>query len=521
MDKAELSVFAWQGDAGAVAEIIASHLPYWMGAARQIIAADSRSARAGGPGQDPADLVQEATLKLLEQWRRGEGPKSNPRSYVTAIMRNSYSNRLRSPRAQEIPLEQLGFDRSVTVTDDVRHADLSRETELMRRALDALSPDHRDVLVAVTVEGRKPGELTELFGRPAAAVSNLLVRAKHALFRQVLIEHLAEGGTECRENGEHLPKRVHEDLELHPRTDRGIPHVRECGQCQSNWRRFATILSAFGLLPLLVVTQLTGGSAPAIASDSTPPEEPAEAMSPDDISSEDASSGNDAPTPDACAPDQPAQSPAAQGLTSPPTQPAIAVASGSAGAAPVAVAVPALAAVSVNAAHASGVSGASRLTRALSSRAALGAGVACLAIAALAVGGHTFFGTWKGEEVVYSGKYAERNPYGANLDVTLDTDEHGALQAISADFTVNETTDWAVHQVTLTLSNGTRFSSASHGLACATSGEVTVCEPTAEGDTDGTFVFDVENPEPGGTFSLEIATEVDGDTGSGRATGHW
>lgn len=324
---------------------------------------------------------------------------------------------------------------------------------------------------------------------------------------------------------------MHEDPELHPHEDRGIPHVRECGQCQSNWRRFATILSAFGLLPLLVVTQLGGGSAPATASDSTPPEDPAEAMSsedmsPEDMSPEDVSSGNDVSAQNTGAPDQPAQSPAAQptaaqGFTVPPAQPAAAVASGSAGTTAVSVGAPALAAVSGSAAHASGARSASRVTRALSSKAALGAGVACLAIAVLAVGGHTVFGTWESEEVVYSGEHAERNPYGAKLDVALDIDHDGALHAISADFSVNETADWAVRQVTLTLSNGTRFNSASGGLACATSGEVTVCEPTAERDAGNAFVFEVEHPEPGGTFTLELAIEVDGDTGSGRATGHW
>lgn len=307
--------------------------------------------------------------------------------------------------------------------------------------------------------------------------------------------------------------------------------MRECGQCQSNWRRFATILSAFGLLPLLVVTQLGGGSAPATASDSTPPEDPAEAMSsedrsPEDMSPEDVSSGNDVSAQTTGAPDQPAQSPAAQptaaqGFTVPPAQPAAAVASGSAGTTAVSVGAPALAAVSGSAAHASGARSASRVTRALSSKAALGAGVACLAIAVLAVGGHTVFGTWENGEVVYSGEHAERNPYGANLDVALDTDDDGALHAISADFRVNETADWAARQVTLTLSNGTRFNSASGGLACATSGEVTVCEPTAERDAGNAFVFEVEHPEPGGTFTLELTTEVGGDTGSDRATGHW
>lgn len=259
------AIEARDGDESAMSEVISTYLPYWMGAARQIIARDGRGLSAGGAREEPGDLVQEAVAKLLSMWKAGEGPESNTRQYVATMMQNAYSNKMRSPRSRERALTDFESDVSVTQIDDVRAADLAQEMAAVRRALENLSQDHRDVLLGVLVEGLKPGDLTAHFARPAPAISNLLSRAKQSLMRLLLIDYLADGSDQCKANSQVLPKRVHLDFASHGANERGLAHVRICERCQNNWRRFAAISSAFGVLPLLTLAQVTSTPAPAAA----------------------------------------------------------------------------------------------------------------------------------------------------------------------------------------------------------------------------------------------------------------
>ncbi len=476
-DALDLIARAKDGDSEAAAEIISAHQTYWLSAARQIIAADSRSQTASGPLEEPAELVQEAVLKLLELWSEGQGPDSNPRSYVTAIMRNTYANKLRSPRVLDQPFELTDHERSLIVRDDVRKAELHRELKLVRRAFLDLSPDHQLVLLKVTVQGHKVGDLTEELGRPAPAVSNLLARAKRSLFRLVLIEHLNEGGPQCRENAQQLPPQVKADPDEHSETERGLKHVRECPQCQRNWRRFATATSALGLLPILVVAQL-GQATPAAATT---------------VGAAPAPAGDEPPTLEGTGGDQAAEQ---DGPT-----PGVAGAIASVGSTP--------------------IGASSRIIAALSSRAVLGTGVAFLLVAGLGFAGHFAFGVGGDERTVYPGTAADQNPYGAGLEVELDTDAQGSLLAIRAGFSVKDSLDWSLRDVTLQLSAGTQLRSASKGLSCSQEGTTVVCQPSADTEPDGDLLFLVDNPEPGGRFSLQLTADVDGDSCEGRASGQW
>lgn len=243
-----------------------SCLPYLIGAARNI----APSANAA----EHEDMVQDAILKLLNRWAEGEGPTSDPRQYLIAIMRNSRASALRSPRSQVQQLDDLSPDSWPASTDDdrLRQVDLHAEGAIIRAAFGRLKPAHQRVLSAVLIEGRKPAELVGGFGASAPAISNTLSRAKKALRRAVLIELLSSGDSRCTRNAKRIPENVHTEFATHAESERGLAHVQKCESCQSSWKKFGALASALGIVPLFIATGLmtdapdaaaaTTGSAP-------------------------------------------------------------------------------------------------------------------------------------------------------------------------------------------------------------------------------------------------------------------
>lgn len=233
-----------------LAEVFDS-LPYLIGAAARIAPHASHL--------EHEEMVQSALVKLFEVIDAGTAPIANPLAYTAMIMRNARANELRSARAntqswgdlEELPAEFV----SVELPEDrVRGVELRGEFAMVRRALASLSPEHRLLLQRVVIEGRKPRELVEEFGREAPAISSALARAKAALRRSVLVDLLSEGAEECAENARRLPDRVRDDVAEHRSSERGIAHVECCDACRAGWRRFAGLVSALGVLPLLVAS---------------------------------------------------------------------------------------------------------------------------------------------------------------------------------------------------------------------------------------------------------------------------
>ncbi|SJN13424.1 sigma-70 region 2 domain protein [Leucobacter sp. 7(1)] len=257
----ELTARARAGDLGASHTLITTHLPYWKRSARAIA---SREA-------DAEDLVQSAIAQLLALWRRGDGPTSNVRAYVSVIMRNASNSYLRSPRAHwesitEAPEKQVRY-----VPPEYAQIDIQVERQAVRRAMGTLSDEHREVLLEVTVNGRKPGELVDDLNRPAPAISNLLARAKVALRRSLLVDYLSTGDAACRINAPAIPRTVKFDFGEHDPQEQGMPHVCGCAKCKQSWRRFAAISTALAAVPVLALTQQLALSAPILTAAATLP----------------------------------------------------------------------------------------------------------------------------------------------------------------------------------------------------------------------------------------------------------
>ena len=467
-----LTAAAQQGDSAAAAQLLAMHLPYWMAAARQIIADHGRGRKSEKVLEEPADLVQEATLKLVELWKLGKGPTSNTRAYVTTMMRNSYSNSLRSTRAKEQPLEHFDEEElPIPVLDDLSAVDLEKELALIRGALAHLSQDHREVLLAVIVEGRKPGELVDQLRRPAPAISNLLSRAKQALQRQMLLEHLSDGGSECTQNAEHLPPRVHLNVSEHRDTGRGIPHVRHCQYCQRNWRRFALFASAFGVLPLLQIAWLSVGPAPVAAAATTVGD--ASGMP------QGAGGGGEA----------------------------LSASTAHAGAA------------AASAAVRSGALALLSSTRTLVIGIALSCAAAILVPIALLAGSNSS-GTRSDQPQADQAQTSVQAPENAAFDVDLSTSADRQSAEITAVFTVADK-PWTMSETVLHLSQGTTFESASSNLTCAAEGDTVRCIPARTFSSSERFFLVVRNPQGSGRFDLEMLGTIGGAPYRGTAIGNW
>lgn len=78
-----------------------------------------------------------------------------------------------------------------------------------------------------------------------------------------------------------------------------------------------------------------------------------------------------------------------------------------------------------------------------------------------------------------------------------------------------------VHQMTLQLSPGTELRSTPNGLQCETANKLTTCDPVGDHYAEQSIVFEVNNPDPGGSFDLKIDARAGEDSIRGKASGQW
>lgn len=171
---------------------------------------------------DPEDLLSEALLSCLEA-RAGSLPPDHLNAYLATAMRNRVIDELRSSRRREVELSEqiVGV---VPPLEAPAGGELG-ERELVRAALARVSEVHCRYLIRTVVEGRKPRELVDEFGRSAAALSSLAQRARNALARALSMEIIER----CAATA-------------HRRTSSGQP----CSRCEATWAELAL---AYGSRP--------------------------------------------------------------------------------------------------------------------------------------------------------------------------------------------------------------------------------------------------------------------------------
>jgi RNA polymerase sigma factor (sigma-70 family) len=143
--------------------------------------------------EDAQDVVQEAYMRafrFLGSFRGG-----NVRAWVLRIVRNTCYTWLHQNRPPQPTVE---FDEQIFGLDPLGPTPeqaLSRndDRQLVRRALQDLSPSHREVLILRELEGMSYKEISEIMDMPAGTVMSRLSRARDG-FRQSLV-NLGHHGT--------------------------------------------------------------------------------------------------------------------------------------------------------------------------------------------------------------------------------------------------------------------------------------------------------------------------------------
>lgn len=209
-------------------------------------------ARAIGGGLlDGEDLLSEAMLAVLERCAKGGPPPENIYGYVTKTMRNRVKDELKSPRSRVVASGILDEGVSTSSEEELL-VDVKAESGLVRASFERLPEEYKAVLLHMTVLGNKPRQLAPRLNRTPAAVSSLHRRAKLRLRREVLVQLLSEQApSECAKHLEDVPEEF-PDSPAHAEAGK-LEHFKSCNRCGAAWSRFGGLVSAFGILPLLVV----------------------------------------------------------------------------------------------------------------------------------------------------------------------------------------------------------------------------------------------------------------------------
>jgi len=131
--------------------------------------------------EDAQDVVQEAYLRAFKSFGGFHG--SNGRAWLLTIVRNTSYTLMKKNRAVDLTTT---FDEKIHVSDDdsVSPTTLLEQTEdagLVRRALDQLSVEFREILVLRHLEGLSYNEIAEIAQLAPGTVMSRLSRARGKL----------------------------------------------------------------------------------------------------------------------------------------------------------------------------------------------------------------------------------------------------------------------------------------------------------------------------------------------------
>lgn len=147
-----------------------------------------------------ADLVQEAYLLAFRAWksfeqresvspREGEsGASASMRAWLFRILHNAHFTAGRKAKRAPVLSDSLHSVRDDAILPhddapvwDLRALDWERVDARLKNAIDALSDEHRAVLLLWGVEGMKYREIAEVVGVPLGTVMSRLHRARRTV----------------------------------------------------------------------------------------------------------------------------------------------------------------------------------------------------------------------------------------------------------------------------------------------------------------------------------------------------
>jgi RNA polymerase sigma-70 factor (ECF subfamily) len=141
--------------------------------------------------QDAQDVVQEAYLRAFKSFGGFHG--SNGRAWLLTIVRNTSYTLLKKNRAVDLTTtfdeesHAVGHE-SVTPARILEHAE---DAELIRKAMDKLPAEFREILTLRHQEGLSYKEIREIVNIPAGTVMSRLARAR-AKLREYLVAEIGK-----------------------------------------------------------------------------------------------------------------------------------------------------------------------------------------------------------------------------------------------------------------------------------------------------------------------------------------
>lgn len=137
---------------------------------------------------EAADLVQETYLRAIRSAEGFEERGGGMRPWLFTIAHNLFmSGRKRAARAPSAVGEFFDADpRSAAPGDalpawDLASLDWEHVDDRLKKAIEELSPEHRETLLLWGVEGMKYREIADVLGMPIGTVMSRLHRARQAL----------------------------------------------------------------------------------------------------------------------------------------------------------------------------------------------------------------------------------------------------------------------------------------------------------------------------------------------------
>jgi RNA polymerase sigma-70 factor, ECF subfamily len=133
---------------------------------------------------DAEDVVQDACLRALKYFEGFRGEEgASARAWLLAIVRNTAYSARRRHRPEDSASEFDETLHSGAVADEHPEAALLRESakDSVRRALERLAPEFREVIVLRELQGLSYQEISEVAGVPLGTVMSRLSRARARL----------------------------------------------------------------------------------------------------------------------------------------------------------------------------------------------------------------------------------------------------------------------------------------------------------------------------------------------------
>lgn len=129
------------------------------------------------------ECVAETFSRYLHALHAGKGPKKQLKAYLYRIAHNWIVDLYRRSPEQCLPLEEgINLSNAIRVEEQVDRRILANQ---LRTALFQLTPDQRQVIMLVFIEGWRKAEVAAALGKPVGAVKSLQYRGINSL-RKIL-----------------------------------------------------------------------------------------------------------------------------------------------------------------------------------------------------------------------------------------------------------------------------------------------------------------------------------------------